>query len=55
VELLRGLGLGGGATRGERGCGDDGARWELREVWFVGSEAVDDFCPLDLMNEARRM
>uniref|UniRef100_A0A0D3F4M7 Uncharacterized protein n=1 Tax=Oryza barthii TaxID=65489 RepID=A0A0D3F4M7_9ORYZ len=24
VELLRGLGLGGGATRGERGCGDDG-------------------------------
>ena len=28
-----------------------GTRWEVREVWFVGSKAVDDSRPLDLMNE----
>ncbi len=26
-------------------------RWEVREVWFVGSEAVDDSRPLNLMIE----
>jgi hypothetical protein len=55
------MGLGVGATRREQGCGDytdavsagyrSGAWWEVREVWFVESEALNDFCQLDLMNK----
>lgn len=53
--------MGVDATRREQGCGDytdavsagyrSGAWWEVREVWFVESEALNDFCQLDLMNK----